>query len=238
VTLVGAPTGTGGLALAEIPAKSLLIAGGVGITPIISLLRRIARDAPGADTVLLYFNRDDRSIIFEDELRTLAMKSGITMRFFTSARSERDDIDHGRLSPRLLHQAVPDAADRDTYVCAPQSMIAAAELCLREIGLAPERFHTESFTPPALERPADDGHRFTVNFRRSGNSIEIDGATTLLEAATRAGIRVPTGCVRGLCRACVTPKLSGTTQLEVDGPTLDRITVCNSLACSDMELDL
>jgi ferredoxin len=59
-----------------------------------------------------------------------------------------------------------------------------------------------------------------------------------LEAAGRAGIRVSTGCERGLCRACVTPKLSGATQLEADGRPLDRITVCNSLACSDIDLDL
>ena len=67
--------------------------------------------------------------------------------------------------------------------------------------------------------------------------MEIDGTTTLLEAANRVGIKVPTGCRSGLCRACVTPKISGATQKDGAKP-LERITVCDSVACSDIELDL
>ena len=67
---------------------------------------------------------------------------------------------------------------------------------------------------------------------------KIDGATTLLEAAAQAGIAVPTGCERGLCRACVTPKLAGTVNLETDAAPQERITVCTAMACSDVELDL
>ena len=94
----------------------------------------------------------------------------------------------------------------------------------------------------------DDGSRYTVRFRRTGTAVEIDGATTLLEAAGRAGIPVPTGCERGLCKACVTSKLSGTIRAEVGAPgtaavrdrvtVQDRVTVCTALACSDIELDL
>ncbi|NMN95832.1 fatty acid desaturase [Antrihabitans stalactiti] len=238
VTLVGVPTTSGGLAMQATPRKSLFIAGGVGITPIISQLRRIAREASGSDAVLLYFNRDDRSIIFERELRDLARRSGITVHFFTDRPSRRNHVTSDRLSELLIKRHVGDLAERETFVCAPPAMIDIAQRALSNLGLPDERFHTESFTTPELERPVDDGSRYTVRFRRSDSSVEINGATTLLEAASRAGIRVPTGCERGLCRACVTPKLSGTTQLEADGAQLARITVCNSLACSDIELDL
>jgi stearoyl-CoA 9-desaturase NADPH oxidoreductase len=237
VTLVGVPASTGGLTVPT-TRKSLFIAGGVGITPIISQLRRIVREAPGSDAVLLYFNRDDRSIIFERELREIADRSGVRVHYFTDKPSDRRGITQGQLSQILIKRYVRDAGDRETYVCAPPAMIDFAERDLRGLGLDPAQFHTESFTPPNLTRPADDGRRYTVRFRRSDRSVEIDGATTLLEAAGRAGIRVPTGCERGLCRACVTPKLSGTTQLEAAGAPLDRITVCNSLACADIELDL
>lgn len=235
VTLVGAPTATGGLDMSEIPERSLFVAGGVGITPIISLLRRIAREAPHSDAILLYFNRDDRSVIFERELRELARPYGIQVKFFTDKRSRRHE--QARISTELLARHVPFLIERETYVCAPPVMIALAQEQLADLGLPPERFHTESFTPPTLDRPADDGQRFTVRFRRSNREIEIDSGTTLLEAAGRAGIRVPTGCERGLCRACVTPKLSGTTQHDAEGAQ-DRITVCNSLPCSDVVLDL
>ena len=238
LTLVGQPTNTGGLTMATAPRKSLFIAGGVGITPIISQLRKIARETPLSDVVLLYFNRDDRSIIFERELRQLADRSGIRVNFFTDTASPLHDINQGQLSEILLKRHVRDVGDREVFICAPPAMIDLAQRHLGSLGLDPERFHTESFTAPTLARPVDDGRRYTVRFRRSEQTIEIDGATTLLEAAGRAGIRIPTGCERGLCGACVSPKLSGATQLEADRGPMDRITVCNSLACSDIDLDL
>jgi len=238
VTLVGVPASTGGLTMTAVPRKSLFIAGGVGVTPIMSQLRKIAREAPASDAVLLYFNRDDRSIIFERELREIADRTGVRVHFFTDNPSPGHDITHGQISQILLKRYVRDIADRETFICAPPAMVDLAQGHLRNLGLDPERIHTESFTPPTLARPADDGRRYTVRFRRSERSVQIDGATTLLEAAGRAGIRVPTGCERGLCRACVTPKLSGATQLEADRAPMERITVCNSLACSDIDLDL
>ena len=240
VTLVGMPQSSGDFAMPAVApnaAKSLHIAGGVGITPIISLLRRIARE-PGHDATLLYFNRDDRSIIFEPELRELARTAGVELHLLTDAPSTRDDLRTGRLSPELLRALVPDASTREVYACAPVVVVDTARGALLDLGLDADRFHTESFTAPELDRPADDGSRYTVRFRRAGTSVEIDGATTLLEAAGRAGIAVPTGCERGLCKACVTPKLSGTTRGEGDGPAQERITVCNSMAGSDIELDL
>ncbi|WP_238556334.1 fatty acid desaturase [Dietzia sp. UCD-THP] len=248
VTLVGVPQSSGDFAMPEPGAPSLLIAGGVGITPIISLLRRIARDAgasAGVDATLLYFNRDERSIIYEAELRRLARDSGATLHLFTDTPSGRDGLTTGRLDPKVLRSLVPDAADRETYVCAPAAVIDLARGWLRDLGQPAERFHAESFTAPELERPADDGSRYTVHFRRTGASVEIDGATTLLEAAGRAGISVPTGCERGLCKACVTGKLSGTTSTEAraaggatDAEVRERITVCTAMPCSDIELDL
>ncbi|MCH9735463.1 MAG: fatty acid desaturase [Actinomycetia bacterium] len=238
VTLVGVPANTGGMTITTPPPKSLFIAGGVGITPIISQLRKIAREAPASDAVLLYFNRDDHSIIFGRELRQLAESSGVRVHFFTDEPSRLRDVTQGRLSQILLKRHVRDIAERETFVCAPPAMIDLAQRHLLGLGLDTERFHTESFAPPTLARPADDGRRYTVRFRRSERSVEIDGATTLLEAAGRAGIRVPTGCERGLCGACVSPKLSGATQLEAERGAMERITVCNSLACSDIELDL
>ena len=235
VTLVGVPQSTGDFALAGPvpgttgPPPTLHIAGGVGITPIIALLRRLARDARGADATLLYFNRDERSIIFEPELRKLARDAGITLHLFTDTPSDRDDLRTGRLGPDLLAELVPDLAERETFVCAPAAVIDLARGWLRDLGQPAERFHAESFTAPELDRPADDGSRYTVRFARTGTAVEIDGATTLLEAAVRAGIPVPTGCERGLCKACVTTKL---------GVQQERITVCNTLASSDVELDL
>lgn len=238
VTLVGPPTSSGDFAVAAPREPRLFIAGGVGITPIISLLRHLVRENEHPDAVLLYFNRDDRSIIYDRELRELARRSGIRLCLFTDEPSIRREVVTARPSQELIEQYVPDAADREVYVCAPPALIDLTRDWLADLGLPDRHFHAESFTLPALDRPADDGRRYTVSFRRSARSVEIDGATTLLEAATRAGIAVPTGCERGLCRACVTPKLAGAIREETGGAVQERITVCTALACSDVELDL
>ena len=225
VTLLSPPVSTGGLATPDVPSRALFVAGGVGITPIISHLRRLARSDEPKDAVVLYFNHS--SILFEREIAELGAMPGIAVHVFTGRRPSR----------HLIANLVPDAHDRETFACAPSGLIDSLRGYLADLGQAPELFHTESFAAPEVARPADDGSRYTVTFARSHRSIEVDGTTTLLEAANRVGIRVPTGCRSGLCRACVTPKLSGKTRGEVEGAS-DRITVCDRLPCSDIELDL
>ena len=228
LTVLGPPLSTGGLATPEIPARALFIAGGVGITPVLSQLRKLARSGEPQDAVLLYFNRDTSSILFRSEIAELGTLPGITVHMFTGQRP----------SAQMLSELVPDAAGRETFACAPSGLVDAVRGYLADLGQAPDLFHTESFTAPEMSRAADDdGRRYVVRFARAGRTVEIDGTTTLLEAANRVGIRVPTGCRSGLCRACVTPKLSGITQKD-GGKPLERVTVCDSTACSDIELDL
>lgn len=235
LTLLGPPISNGGLASPALPSRALFVAGGVGITPIISHLRMIARSAAPRDAVLLYFNHDANSILFEREVAELSQVCGIRVHVFSGRRPSRE----------LIRDLVPDAADRETFACAPAGLVDFLRDCLTDLGQAPEAFHTESFSPPELRRRSDDGSRHVITFARAQRSIEVDGNTTLLEAANRVGIRVPTGCRSGLCRACVTPKrrgitqqLSGVAQRETEGAAMERITVCDRVACSDIELDL
>lgn len=234
VTLLSPPVSTGGLATPEVSSRALFVAGGVGITPIISHLRRLARSAASTDAVLLYFNHDSGSVLFDPEIAELGSLPGITVHVFTGRRPSRS----------LIESLVPDARDRQTFACAPAGLVESLRGFLGDLGQTPGLFHTESFAAPEPARPVDDGSRYTVTFARSHRSIEVDGSTTLLEAANRIGIRVPTGCRSGLCRACVTSKISGTTRIsgttQGDGGArpADRITVCDSLPRSDVELDL
>lgn len=227
VTLLSPPVSTGGLASPDIPARALFVAGGVGITPIISHLRRLARSGATRDAVLLYFNHDSR-ILFEREIAELGSLPGISVHVFTGRRPSRE----------MIATLVPDAEEREAFVCAPAGLVDVLRGYLTGLGQAPERLRTESFAHAELRRPADDGSRYVITFARTRRSIEVDGTTTLLEAANRVGIRVPTGCRSGLCRACVTPKLSGTTRGDTGRTAAERITVCDSLPGSDIELDL
>ncbi len=227
VTIVGPPANNGPFIFAQVPEKALFVAGGVGITPIISMIRKIEREAPDTDAVLLYYNRDEKSVIFGRELRRIARHTSLRIEFRT-----------GPMRPDDL-ASVPDLADRHVYTCAPGPMIELIRSACTSLGVPDEKFHTESFVAVPLERPTEGiDQQFTVRFRRSGVTAQVNGATTLLEAAREHGIDVPTGCEQGLCRACVCPKLSGYTQHDEGLPALARVTVCNSLPRSDIERDI
>ena len=201
------------------------------------MIRAIAKQASATDSTLLYFNRNERSIIFDKELQQLAKKSNLRIELICDEGGRRSHT--ARLSAELITKLVPDVASRQVYVCAPGGMIDAARTVCTDLGLPEDSFHTESFAPVPLVRPTEGAdERYLVRFRRSGITAEIDGATTLLEKAREVGINVPTGCEQGMCRACVCPKLRGFTQHDENGPQLARVTVCNSLAKSDIELDI
>lgn len=240
LTLVGVPQSDGNFIMKTLPKHPIFIAGGVGITPIISMIRKLHREAPNTEATLLYFNRDPESIIFEQDLRVLEMQTGLKLHLICDqAPSSRRELVQASLSRALLDERINMLNEVDVYVCAPQGMIGAVKGHLLAMGLLEERFHTESFTLPTLVRPVSDGRRHSIHFIRSGLKVTVDGATTLLEAARQVGVHVPTGCERGLCKACVCTKVKGVTQQydQADIP-LARITLCDSLPRSDIELDI
>lgn len=240
MTLVGVPQNDGSFIMRTLPARPVLIAGGVGITPIISMMRKLEREAPATPGTLIYFNRNPESIIFEQSLRAIAHKTGMVLHFICDeVPTPHEDIKQDKLSRELLTSIVSDLANTDAYVCAPPGFIKSAKNHLLALGLRAENFHVESFSPPALIRPPSDGRQHKIRFLRSGLEIIVDGATTLLEAARMAGLHPPTGCEQGLCKACACNKISGQTrEEEVEAKSLSRITVCNSLPRSDIDLDL
>lgn len=235
--LVGTPQSSPGFVMAEVPQKALFLAGGVGITPIISMLRKLSREAPHTDATLIYFNRNESSIIFEHELREIASEFGFKLHFICDQLNpnytHRGHMQQSKLSHELLVTLVDAIPQQDVYVCAPPGFINASKAMLVDLGLPVEKFHTESFTPPTVEHPTD-GKEHVIQFARSGIEIVVDGGTTLLEAARQAGVNIPSGCERGLCRACVCTKLQGVTHLDEAKASPDlRITTCNSLPRSE-----
>ncbi|UUM29116.1 fatty acid desaturase [Acinetobacter colistiniresistens] len=235
--VVGTPQSSPDFIMKEVPQQSLFLAGGVGITPIISMLRKAHREAPDSRGTLLYFNRNESSIIFEHELREIADASGFDVQFICDALNSEDahrgQMQQAKLSPELLSTLVPDITQREVYVCAPPGFIAASKSMLLDLGLPETQFHTESFTAPSVEHPTD-GKDHVIQFARSDVEIIVDGGTTLLEAARQAGVHIASGCERGLCRACVCNKLEGLTHLDEHKASPDtRITTCNSLPRSD-----
>ena len=120
--------------------KILLIAGGIGITPLRALME--ALPARPGDLTLLYRVRDAREIVFRDELETLARARGARVQYLVGGRraAGADPLDAA-----ALERMVPDIREHDVYVCGPTPMMERATSALRRLGLPSDRIHQERF---------------------------------------------------------------------------------------------
>jgi predicted ferric reductase len=118
--------------------KIVLIAGGIGITPI----RALMEDMSG-DVVVIYRVVRDEDVIFRDELEELARERGITLIFVVGDHADEDGS--RLLSPAHLQELVPDIAERQVYVCGPPAMTELLGRNVRHANVPPRFIHTEKF---------------------------------------------------------------------------------------------
>ncbi|PRQ10776.1 stearoyl-CoA 9-desaturase [Corynebacterium sp. 13CS0277] len=214
-----------------LPEALLFLTAGTGITPVVSMLRSMEdRLAPGAhtfptDCVLVHSVRSEADLLFAEDLRR-AEARGVRVHVHLTGTQ-------GRITPDNLSTLVPDAAQREVFACGPEAMLQALETWAERTGA---RLHTERFT---LDR-ASDAQGGLVTFGTRG-SIQVDGATTLLEAGEQAGIQLPFGCRMGICQTCVQQVQHGhVTDLrtsDVKGPG-ERVRTCVCVANGDVTLDV
>lgn len=118
----------------------LLVAGGIGITPLRALLE--ALPARAGDMTLLYRARDERAIVFRDELESLARARGARVHYLLGPR---DGALGDPLEADALRRLVPDVRDRDVYLCGPVPMMQRVEDSLRRLGVSRRQIHAERF---------------------------------------------------------------------------------------------
>jgi len=129
--------------------RVLMIAGGIGITPIRAMLEELARageaesPADGALPVLLYRVIHEQDLVFRAELDALAEGHGVTVHYVVG--DHRDLAGRELLSPQHLEGLVPDVAERDVYVCGPVQMMRAVHHSLRACGVRRPQIHSERF---------------------------------------------------------------------------------------------
>ncbi|MEO3756701.1 ferredoxin reductase [Mycobacterium sp. B14F4] len=213
------------------PPKVLLLTGGSGITPVMSMLRTLVRRDQITDVVHVHSAPTESDVMFAAELADLAhAHDGYELRL----RATRTD---GRLDVSRLDDEVPDWRERQTWACGPEGMLDAAERVWSAAGLA-ERLHLERF---AVSKAAVHGQGGTVEFARSGKSVSVDAATPLMEAGEQAGIRMPFGCRMGICQSCVVGLLDGHVRDLRTGAEREpgsRVQTCISAASGDCVLDV
>ena len=213
------------------PNRMLFLVGGSGITPVMSMLRTLARRDQVTDVVHLHSAPTESDVMFAAELaRMQTGHEGYRLRL-RSTRAE------GRLDLSRLADEVPDWRERQTWACGPEGMLNDAERVWREHGIEGQ-LHLERF---AASRAAAHGQGGTVQFARSQKTVTVDGATPLMEAGENVGIQMPFGCRMGICQSCVVSLVDGHVRDLRTGAEHEpgsRVQTCISAASGDCVLDV
>ncbi|MEV0603317.1 ferredoxin reductase [Streptomyces sp. NPDC050315] len=228
------------------PRRLLLLTAGIGITPVMAMLRALAGDgvrlAPGTDVLLVHSAPDPTHAVFGPELR--AMENRLPWFRLYEHHTRAGARPAGHLTPAQLPAVCPDWRQRDTWACGPAALLEAAERHWAVAGLA-DRLHIERFrpTPPAPSGPLGrkaPGAR--VRFAASDVETDAGTGTPLLQAGEAAGVAMPSGCRMGICFGCVSPLLHGQVRDlrtgQVHGEPGDLIQTCISAPCGPVTLDL
>ncbi len=175
---------------------SLLLAGGIGITPVLSMAEALARE--GASFDLHYCVRSAGQLAFTDRLSQLARTGRVH-------RHVSDDPASGRLDVAGLLQQPP--AGRQVYVCGPERLIEAVRASAHSAGWAPSRIHFEHFAHSVERSDADAA--FELRLARSGRTIPVGAAQSVVAALAAHGVELPVSCEQGVCGTCLTRVLDG-----------------------------
>ncbi|UPY38929.1 2Fe-2S iron-sulfur cluster-binding protein [Sediminicoccus sp. KRV36] len=211
----------------EVPA--VFIAGGIGITPMMSMLAWCLEQQPGRVLHLYYGLRHGGEHAFKTSLEALAAQHPSFHLNVVYSQPGPGDVlgrDHqhaGYIDVALLRETLPHGRHA-FYICGPPPMMASLLPALLEWGIAPQDIHHEAFGPASLAPvQAASGEAATtiatavdIQFRRSGRTLVWGGQdASLLDFAERHGIAVESGCRSGSCGSCETAVVSGTVQYAV-----------------------
>lgn len=123
-------------------ARVLLVAGGIGITPLRALLEELP--AARGNLTLVYRASHENEVVFRNELDELASLRGATIHYLVGRRGSRE-MPSDPLDPRALRRLVPDVFDRDIYVCGPAGMMERVLAGLHWLRIAESQIHYERF---------------------------------------------------------------------------------------------
>lgn len=213
----------------RVPEHVLMISGGSGITPVMSMLRSLQRRTHRGRITFLHYAQSPEHQIFAAELDE-ARRSGHGI----DVHLLHPELGDPNLSPAYLERLVPSHRDVLTYACGPAPMIQAVQAAYD----GADSLRVEWFRPPRTSTGATGGE---ITFSRSGRTVANSGAP-LLEQAEAAGLTPESGCRMGICFSCVTRKSEGTVRDVVSGAESalpdDDIRICVSAPVGDCAIDL
>ncbi len=212
----------------------VLVAGGVGITPLMAKVRYLTDLGWPGDIFLVFSAKTQADVIFRRELDALRERHPNLHVTVTLTREDPGSGwagERGRITPALLTRAVPDLAARRVHICGPTEMTDPTRQTLRDLGVPDDAIHVESFTSPSRATadpaagavatvnpdPADtDAGEAKVSFERSGKSAAVTDGRTVLEMAEELGVGIDSDCRAAVCGRCKVRVLSGRVVMEAE----------------------
>jgi vanillate O-demethylase ferredoxin subunit len=177
--------------------RSLLFAGGIGVTPILCMAERLAQI--GADFDMHYSSRSPDRMAFRERIAASTFADRVHFHFDDGDAGQKLDV------KKIIADAPPDAA---LYVCGPGGYIDHVINTAKAQGKAADTIHKEYFGA-VVQVSADDGV-FDVKIASSGKVYAVPTDKTVLEVLVQNGVDVPFSCEQGVCGSCLTRVLDGT----------------------------
>lgn len=219
------------------PEQLLLISGGSGITPVLSMLRTLVDEGHDGDVVFLHYADTEADVAHLAELRRIALEYPNVHLVLAYTKQRRGGDLHGLFEESHLASVAPWYATAPAYLCGPPALMAAIRAHYRAKGIE-DALHTEEFTAPVLA-PVDGDVTGEVRF---GATVVENSGATLLEQAEAAGLSPEHGCRMGICFSCTKVKTSGCTRNVLTGELHtepdQEIQLCISAPVGDVAIDI
>lgn len=232
----------------------ILIGAGSGITPLMSMLRAVLHAEPQSVISLVYGNRDEEHIIFNQALLELEKKFEPRLRVYhvLSRPSSNWRGFTGRIDEQMAHELLNDILTLNPlpyniYLCGPQGMMDAVDQAAHRLGVDPNSIHREYYSAPIPQEAATDlKEDFEYELKKRNVRIVLDGEeytltvdpeSNILQAAIDQGLDPPYACQEGVCSTCRGKLHSGLVQMMVrDGLSDEELEANYILTCQSVPL--
>lgn len=207
----------------------VMIAGGSGITPLMSMIKSILNSEPLSTIILLYSNRNQNNIIFNDGLNQLLENNSNRLKIyhFISNQEQNSNEYLGRLNTELFKNLILDKIDNpkdaEYFLCGPTSLMQSIEQSIDEYSISKAKVHKESFVSSNLyddeaSKPQlPDFENRNIKVRVYGQEYEftVEKDENIITAGIKNGLIFPYSCQIGACSTCRAMLVSGNVFMEI-----------------------
>ncbi|KAE9529433.1 NADH oxidoreductase [Testudinibacter aquarius] len=198
----------------------LLVAGGCGITPIMSMVRWLCVNRPQANLTVFYSVHSPKDVIFKREWEQLKAQYPHLRLYMNSSQGASEGFYAGRISQQMLQELVPHIADCTVLTCGPESYMQHIRDITEQLGVPKERFFLEQFHSSTEVCMTDNSKQvgLTVYGIIGEQTVSVPFGISLLSALEENNIPVIAACRTGICGSCKTKVLQGEYETSTTGP--------------------